>query len=206
MVSLDGSKLLFMPPKNILEMMKKDLNVICPSWKLFQRTSKLEFERYIDKHVMELIGSIIGFYKLDIEKVATSSFNTPIFIGVFVDGMRNALEHGPQDFPLINYGLFFGDKAICHGFQDFGDYFKSPETKRQWESMEHINTSKAEGPRNVGTSVILRSQGVVDYFEVDNNQGALFCMQNLETLCIEPDKRFYGKYNESYEEYDIQNY
>ena len=191
MVSLDSTELLFMPPQNIQKMLRGNLNIYSPNWYLFQRQSLEEFEKDIEKNVIGLIGSVSGFYQLP--SGVDLPFETNPFLSIFLDGMRNALEHGPQEYSFINYGLFLGARALCQGFQDFGDYFKLPETKKQWESGEKILSTKANprGPYNCGTSIILRSKDFVDYFEVDNNQGTLFCVQSLEKLGIKPGDFFY---------------
>ncbi|MBR9701700.1 hypothetical protein GOV13_02145 [Candidatus Pacearchaeota archaeon] len=187
---IDTEELLFFPPKNIQEMLKGDLEIIYPDYCIFKRDTSLTPEFQRRSRISGLASDVVEFYNLGLES-PIGLFDTQSFMSIFLDGVKNAFTHGPQDFPLIVYGLFLGDKGLCHGFKDFGDYFKSPEVKRQWESKEFIPSTKVkpDGPYNVGTSNILRT--LVDYFEVDNSQGALFCVQSLKRLEIEPSDFFY---------------
>ncbi len=182
MVTLDSKELLFMPSEKIQRTLTKQFPIYS-SYIIMPRTNKIKQEFQIRKNLTGIIEDIKTFYYL-----AKKGFESEQLFSVVLEGMKNSFEHGPSDFPFVIYGSFFGNQAICHGFKDFGDYFKNPETKTKWESMEHIPSKKTKHIHNNGTEWILRS--MVDYFEVNNLQGVLFCVQNLDRLKISLSNNF----------------
>ncbi|MEK6875696.1 MAG: hypothetical protein AABX30_03355 [Nanoarchaeota archaeon] len=62
-----------------------------------------------------------------------NEFNYRNLIDLF-DAWSNAFAHGDAQEKGLTYSLFIGEKGLCHGFNDGGDFFKNHEIKECFES------------------------------------------------------------------------
>jgi hypothetical protein len=147
-------------------------------------------ERLMGDSAEKIINEIGNFYRLGLNPL--TKFNYSPVIMVFMEGIKNAIAHGPKYKKFIAHSLFLGNKGIIQGFKDFGDYFKSEKTKKIWENKIHISsTNKSDfSGRGFGNGIIYENSELIN---VNTKEGILYCMQSHDLLEIVPGK-FYQKY------------
>ncbi|GAI37326.1 unnamed protein product, partial [marine sediment metagenome] len=131
--------------------------------------------------VSGLLYQIAEYYRwaLDI----TKNMNTQKVGEVFGESLTNAISHGSGNRYPVFYGLFMGDKGVCYGFQDRGDFFKRKDIKEKFENKEHPEefNKGLEGLSGgkYGIDVIFNSSDII---EVDIGEGILYCVQFKKSL------------------------
>lgn len=172
---------LFKPSKRILETICAD-NKLITQYTVFPPNSSEEaLEDTIRTGVSGLIYQVAEYYRwsLDIRK----NMNTQRFGEVFGEALTNAISHGSKNKYLVFYGLFMGDKGVCHGFKDRGYFFRREDIKRKFESKEHPKefNKGLEGfsGGKYGIDLIFDSSDII---EVDTKKGVLYCVQFKENL------------------------
>ncbi len=99
-----------------------------------------------------------------------------------LEALTNSVAHSLEK--SIHYGLFLGDKGVCHGFRDFGDYFKSSIIKQKFENKEEVakkdGITKGFSGCHAGVEHYLYPYS--DTIEVDTNKGILYCVQLKKSL------------------------
>ncbi len=111
--------------------------------------------------------------------------NTQKVASVF-EAWSNAFAHGSRNKNSVDFGLFLGEKGVCYGFRDYGDYFKSEEVKQIYETKTQIETFgdglKELSGFNIGVSWMYDD---ADIIEVDTNLGVLYLVQYKSSLAKE---------------------
>ena len=130
-----------------------------------------------------VLSTISNFYFLE----SYDNFNFKRFSKIYVEGIKNSLQHGSLDSPFVTYSLFLGDRGLCHGFWDSGNYFKSTDVKNLWENKIPIKSTK-KNPSGLGNPMIYNAS---DLIFVNAEKGILYCAQSHENLKIEPGELFY---------------
>lgn len=104
-------------------------------------------------------------------------------IQIVAHALENAIFHGSKNLDPVVFGLFLGDKGVCYGFKDSGDYFRSEEIKRLFESKSRLKefgrSEEHWAGGRVGVSVIYDA---TDIIEVDIVKGILYCVQLKDSL------------------------
>jgi len=178
----------FLPPKNILEGICKDKKLVYTYFVIPRKFADKPMEDLVRAYHPAL-GNFVGeFYNLGLEPMM--EFNYLQFLGIFREGITNAIAHNPENCSQINYGLFLGDKGILHGFRDFGDYFKSKKVKQKWENKIPIPSTRKSNFSGYGAGdEIIYS--LSDFIKVDSQKGILYCGQTHERLEINPGKFYF---------------
>ena len=121
---------LFKSSGKILEKICEDKEKFVYTYLVIPRKFSDEPMEYLVRAYHPALGNFVGeFYNLGCDE-PMKEFNYEEFLGVFREGITNSIAHCQKNCSQINYGLFLGDKGILHGFRNFGDYFKSDETKK----------------------------------------------------------------------------
>ncbi len=182
----------FRPPQSILEQICRDQKEglvvryhIIPNQTETADTSKriiLTMEDIIRMEVSSLTHSVAEyfFWDVDIEKY----MDRQKFGAMVIEPLKNAMSHGAKPGDPIVIGIFLGDDGVCLGFWDGGDYFKSEETKKLFESR------KKPEQRGKKTCVSGSHLGVgwiyhyTDIIEVDTETGILYLAQLKKNLAL----------------------
>ena len=188
---------LFKPSRKILEKICEDKEKLVYTYFVIPR-------KFADKPMEDLVrayhpalGNFVGeFYNLGefvkesphLEAKLVYQFDYNSFLEVFREGITNSIAHCPENYSQINYGLFLGDKGICQGFR--GDYFKSDEVKKLWESRTPIPSTRDSNfsGQGQGDKIIY---SLSDFIEVDSQNGILYCLQTHKRLEINPGKIYF---------------
>lgn len=180
---------LFKPSGKILEK-------ICENKKKLVHNYLVIPRKFSDKSTEDLVraynpalGNFVGeFYNLGLEPM--EEFDYSQFLDLFREGITNAIAHGSEKTDKVIYGLFLGDKGICQGFRDFGDYFKLKEIKQKWENKIPIPSTKNSNfsGYGVGDKIIY---SLSDFINIDIEKGILYCGQTHERLEIHPGKFYF---------------
>jgi hypothetical protein len=182
---------LFKPSKKILEM-------ICSDGKSVQRTYEIypfgEYKQMDSLLIPYLVGTfdkILEFYELGLDW-HKSRLSRQGISNVITEIFKNWADHSPEsDFFT---GLFLGDKGVCYGFHDGGDFFKSQEIKYQIENkinFDDFNKNPRGSCCNIGFNEYIFPYS--DFIEVDSERGILYCVQLKENI-IAPEGENSWKY------------
>lgn len=103
------------------------------------------------------------------------------------EALKNAIVYGSRNQAPVYYGLFLGDKGVCHGFKDEGDYFKSEDVKRRFENKDTITEfqqvpEEFSGFSGYRAGVNHHIYPYSDIIEVDTGEGVLYCVQYRRSL------------------------
>lgn len=103
------------------------------------------------------------------------------------EALKNAVVHGSRNQSSVQYGLFLGDLGVCYGFRDGGDYFRSEEVKRLFESKTPVTrfqrpTEEFLRLSGWGAGVNKHIYPYSDIIEVDTGEGVLYCVQYKRSL------------------------
>jgi len=166
---------LFKPSKNILEMICSDGNYLS-NYEIYLREDiKHNIRRVYDSFFPSLDSKLSNFYKFNPEKQHEFFQNHFILVGEL---FKNCCDHSKGD---IKIGMFFGDKGVCYGFCDGGDYFKDDKIKYQYENKIPLTNLKPKTKHNrrMGVGNIFSKSSLI---EVDSVKGILYCVQLRENL------------------------
>jgi hypothetical protein len=167
---------LFMPSKKILEAICWDKNSHRQYTTFPSETPELGLSEYVGL-VIDQIKSF--YYHHDVKN--SDNLNTQIIGTLVFDALTNAQIHGSKKGTPFTHGLFIARKGICNGFKDEGDYFKSPEIKKQYENKLKIRKfDKTKGHHGIGVNLNIFPNS--DLIEVDTKKGILYCAQYLDNL------------------------
>ena len=105
-------------------------------------------------------------------------------LGVVWEVMSNAFAHGEANKFGLTYALIMGQKGMCHGFYDGGDFFKAQEIKEAFEK-KHLLKERDQSPK-----VDISTHGLGHHFiymhsdliEVDSANGILYCVQYINPV------------------------
>jgi hypothetical protein len=117
---------------------------------------------------------------------------------IFHEALVNAIWHGANNEHPVKTAIFLGEKGVCFGFYDGGDYFKREDIKEIWEAKKRsqidlnvTHRGKSDGqicansPMGGGGSYHLFRDS--DIIEVDTNRGILYCVRYLSSI-VEDEK------------------
>lgn len=176
---------LFKPSKKILE-------VICGQrapltvYEIYHRSkSKIMQERQIQSFFSGLSARLCEFYKINLNDETRRQLGIQQVWEVSGEMLKNCFDHGPKDKDIW-FGLFLGNKGVCYGFQDGGDYFKDNKIKYQYENKIKV-TKFDENPLrdNCQSGVNEFIYYFADIIEVDSEKGVLYGVQ-LKKYIIAP--------------------
>ena len=107
----------------------------------------------------------------------------PMVLHVIREAIQNSQQHRLRcDSPIV-YCLFIGEKGVCHGFHDGGEYFKRDEIKRIFETKTPLREFDQRVPsRRIGVRDYIYPYS--DVIEVDTNAGVLYCAQSIEDFLV----------------------
>ena len=183
---------LFLPPEEISNRIKHIRNQEKPTLKSSTSYHIFTPNTELASFVWGLTNFVCDFYRMgEISNMSSTRWNgLRRILETVGEGVQNGLCHGGQE--LVILGLFLGDKGAAFSFKDFGNYFTRPDIKMIWESknLEGVWKEKKEALR-VGHASSGPGYGVrdsifahSDVIYVDNNQGALYCVQMRERFDI----------------------
>jgi len=142
----------------------------------------------INPFILGLIHQVAEHYSWEINLMENMDTQAIVLVA---DALSNAVVHGSKNVDPIIMGLFMGEKGVCYGFRDSGDFFKSEETKKIIENrvrMENFDNSSLASDFeccNLGFNLNIYSNA--DYLEVDTEKGIFYCVQ-LKDGCLSARK------------------
>lgn len=144
--------------------------------------------------VTGLLSKIYSYYDINHDEESRMRLDVQTAALLFSEGVKNGLDHSEKGKEIMTVGIFFGDKGLCYGFNDGGDYFKSEEIKNQYEKRKKVTvfdekTLKTNFQSGVNDFIFPYS----DIIEVDNKKGILYCAQFKVNL-IAPKGEIGGTY------------
>ena len=169
---------LFMPGKKILE-------AICWDKDSHRQYTVFPYETPeigLTEYVGLVIDQIKSFYYHQFDVKNSDNLSAQIIGTLVFDALTNAQIHGSKKGTPFMHGLFIARKGICHGFKDEGDYFKSPEIKRQYEHKITIRKFDKSAKSHHGIGVNINIFPNSDLIEVDAEKGVLYCAQYLKNI------------------------
>jgi len=171
----------FMPSQRILEEICSDLTPIRQYFYIPTALSKRKMEETCRGITCAVSNQIAEYYKWGVDII--ENMETQKMVLIF-DALLNSIFHGSKNVDPVSYGLFIGDKGVCHGFRDSGDYFKSEEIKRLFENKIPLTEFGIAEPGISGHSYGVRGYiyGYSDFIEVDTSKGVLYCVQLKKSL------------------------
>ena len=191
----------FKPSKRILEQICKDEERVSSFYIVLPRiessTKKLR-GAIEDALIMANYGltcSIAEYYRwaLDMNK----NMDSHDLMQLIHEQLQNALAHGSKVGGVVTLGVFVGADGVCLGFKDQGDYFKSEETKRLFES-KIIPEQKGERSHLSGAHAgVFLTYKSADFIEVDTDQGVLYCIKLKKNMAKNKECMDYRKYREN---------
>jgi len=103
------------------------------------------------------------------------------------EALKNSLNHHFITTKPVILGLFIGELGACYGFKDPGNFFKSKEIKKIFESKIEIKENQlvSHKQESIGLGVNCYIYPSSDLIEVDTKKGVLYCVQLLKTLYSE---------------------
>lgn len=165
---------LFKPSKRILEAICDNEKIIY-SYEIIPRTSdKRTNEECSILSLTGLVSKIREFYKIDINDESRKKLDSQKVCDVTWEALCNCLHHGPEDKDIW-FGLFLGEKGVCYGFHDGGDYFLNEDIKNQYENKKPIKIFGKNTSHQVGVNFCIYPNS--DMIEVDLEKGILYCVQ-----------------------------
>jgi hypothetical protein len=138
-----------------------------------------------------LFSRIQEYYKIGLEPKRLSIQKV---WNVFGEAAKNSVDHSLSGKEIFTIGYYFGDKGVCYGFNDGGDYFKNEKIKHQYENKIRItefDQSTLEDCSQVGVNSHIYPYS--DKIEVDSEKGILYCVQ-LKNSIIAPEGEEGNKY------------
>ncbi len=160
---------LFKPSRKLLEKICDEGNYLS-NYEIYLREDiDNNIQRVYNSFFPSLDSKLSHFYKFGSEK--HHEFFQPHFVLV-EEIFKNCCDHSKGD---VEIGMFFGDKGVCYGFCDGGDYFKDDKIKYQYENKIPLTNlkPKTEYNRRIGTKNIFSKS---DLIEVDSIKGILYCV------------------------------
>ncbi len=180
----------FRPSKKILEKIcTKEPLVI---YETYTRQNYTIDNEKMTLSICSLDSKICEYYKIYYDINERKRLH-PMWLPVIGECIKNCFDHGPEN-KEINLGLFLGDKGVCCGFHDGGDYFKNKKIKSQYEHKRKITkfdkkTFKINCQWGVNGIIFKYS----DLIEVDTTLGILYCVKLKKNL-IAPEGKIAGIY------------
>ncbi|MBI2004467.1 hypothetical protein HYS72_03320 [Candidatus Pacearchaeota archaeon] len=177
---------------------KKTLEIICEGDELasgyenYKRGSHRFNEENVTNFIKKLYCSISEFYKMNSPEKQSRLAKQKIF-NVSGEAFKNCYHHGPKNKEVF-FGLFLGNRGVCYGFNDGGDYFKNEKIKKQYENKIEITAFDKKTLKEnfqCGINELLFPNS--DIIEVDSKKGILYCVQFKENI-IAPE----GEKGDSY--------
>jgi len=125
-------------------------------------------------------------FKMDFNLLpGQENFNGQRLVDVFLEAAQNAYAHGNASIRGLNYLILLAEKGICHGFQDWGSFFKRHDIKEKFENKIHpeeLNHNiKVEGTAGGRFGLDLIFCGS-DKIEIDTKKGILYCVQFIDKM------------------------
>jgi hypothetical protein len=167
---------LFRPSENILEKICED--EVVSLYETYTRDDEHTDEIKIRLFAIGLYYKTCEFYSLFNDE---SKLDGPKTISIAGEAMKNCYHHGPKDKEIL-FGLFFGDKGVCYGFSDGGNYFKDKEIKYLWENKIEITEFDQNTPNNFRCGVNRFIFPDSDIIEVDIEKGILYLAQFKKSI------------------------
>jgi len=172
---------LFMPSNKILEKICEKDELLC-SYDIYPRGDGRFNEEMTKQFITKLSPVISDFYKINFVQEERSELSVQKIFYVAGESLKNCYDHGPKDKAIL-FGLFLGNRGVCYGFQDGGDYFKSEKIKYQYENKVEItefdqNILEENSQDGVNLDIFPNS----DLIEVDSFKGILYCVQLKENI------------------------
>jgi hypothetical protein len=187
---------LFKPSKKVLEMICHERKSPLSSYEVFPFGTNKEMEELQCQYCSGTFAKIIEFYReegLGLNEETKRRLDYQGIYNVVGESFKNWLDHSPKNSNLVT-GLFLGNKGVCYGFQDEGDFFKEEEIKIQLEEkmyFEEFNQNPRGSTANSGFSGHIYPCS--DFIEVDSNQGVMYCIQLKENI-IAPEGEHGSQY------------
>jgi len=180
---------LFKPSREVLEMICESKKDLIFSHEIFTFSSLNNMHELLSLYCSGLFEKIIHFYRdegIALDEKSKRRLNYQGVYNVIGESFKNWVDHAPENSNLLA-GSFFGSKGICYGFQDGGDFFKTPKIKKQLENKvyfkEFDSNSRGDNCRSGFNQHIFPCS---DFIEVDSKKGVLYCVQ-LKKNIIAPE-------------------
>ncbi len=177
---------LFKPSKKILENIcgNEDFKDLLYKYEVYPRGDGKFNEDIWGLFITSLYIQIANFYKFSYKKDYMDFLNCQKIADVSSEAFKNCYDHGPKDKNIIT-GLFLGNKGICYGFCDGGNYFKNEKIKYQYENKIEVTEFDSKTLKNnindqCGVNEFIYPNS--DLIEVDSEKGVLYCVQLKENI------------------------
>lgn len=170
----------YMPSQRILEAICSDDKLVVQYSLLPRNSSQSLMKKSIVSISYGITAQIAKKYRLG-EIYSSVGHMVPV-LHLAIELLKNAIGHGDENSD-IEFGLFLGNKGVCYGVRDGGDYFKSEEIKYNWENKNPVIMLE-KGLENfsgfgLGNHIIFN---YADIIEVNTKEGRLYCAQFKERL------------------------
>jgi hypothetical protein len=173
---------LFKPSKKVLETIcgRQTPTIL---YEIYPRPkTSLMREKQTHLFVSGLSAKLCEFYRINLNDETRKQLGIQQVWEVSGEMLKNCFDHGPKNKDIF-FGLFLGNKGICYGFQDGGDYFKSDKIKYQYENkIEITDFDRSTLRANCQSGVNDFIYHFADRIEVDAEKGILYCVQLKETI------------------------
>jgi hypothetical protein len=179
---------LFKPSRKVLEMICSKSNKPLIQYEIYPFGEDMGMFETSFLGEVGLYEKIIHYYNdegMSLSMEGKSRLNYQGIHHVFGETTKNWLDHSPENLNLT-VGLFFGDKGVCYGFNDGGDFFRNHEVKNQLENkifFKEFDQNSRGDTSHVGFSLLYED---ADFIEVDSKKGILYLVQ-LKKNIIAPE-------------------
>lgn len=173
---------LFKPSGKILEAICGEKEVPVVIYEIYPRYDKITNEKSSILFISGLVSKLCEFYRINLNYETRSKLKSQKIWDVSGEMLENCFNHGPKNKDVW-FGLFLGEKGVCYGFCDGGDYFKDSKIKNQYENKIEISEfDKSTFDENHQTGVDFHIYPFSDMIEVDSENGILYCVQFKENI------------------------
>ncbi len=172
---------LFKPSTKILEIICKEKEKPLVSYEIFPVDFYEEMVNMSILYIESLYKKLSSFYNIKFEN-NKSRLNCQGVSFVALECFNNWIEHSLGNSNLFT-GLFLGDKGVCYGFNDGGDFFKNPNIKYKIENrilFREFDKNPKGDCFNIGFNLYIYPYS--DFIEVDLEKGILYCVQLKENI------------------------
>jgi len=175
----------FRPSTNILEKIAEEphspLEPLVVQYTEFpQELTHEQMDATIRTFIPGIAQQIAAYYRFGIGSIGEIMELRKMML--VAEALKNEFVHGMPPYQLR---LFLGQSGVCYGFYDGGNFFRSTETKRLFESKtplpkpEETKIIRGSPCFGMGTGIIYEN---ADMIEVDAKEGVLYCVQFKTSL------------------------